>query len=520
MSLQLNATNIGNCFTVTNTGSYKFNPSSTTWAANNLGVNNSDAITRWTAKRDCYVSIGYSIVTETNYDKFYIYDNGTVVSTVNGISGTKSATISVYLHKGEYVEFKYHKDSSNSSSGEKCTFTCYMYPYYGTSISSSNLSTYFTVSQGATYYWTQTTSTTWRPNNAGKNSTTASMTWTCKATSLDLAFTGYTACEGADKFRIRKNGTLQTFGTSTSGVGGNTNGAVWQGSLVKGDTITFEWYKDSSIHTSPDYVELRDVRIDNAVMGYTVTYSTPYGTKPSSRTGVSTVTSAMLPTLTSTGRTHNGWYTSTAYTTKIVAGRVLTANETWYAKWTANTYTISYTLNGGTNPSGYPTSYTYGVGTTLPTPTRGGYTFKGWYTNSSFTGSAVTTISTTQTGTYHVYAKWEGNNYTVTLNVQGGDGGATSVSVQYGSSLPSINSLPTKSGYNFGGYFTGTDGSGTKYWDYDGSPAVNTYSQVGNLTVYAYWKDLLPVYQVEGGKAVKKDAYKVIGGQSVQVSHK
>ena len=136
MSLQLNATNIGNCFTVTNTGSYKFNPSSTTWAANNLGVNNSDAITRWTAKRDCYVSIGYSIVTETNYDKFYIYDNGTVVSTVNGISGTKSATISVYLHKGEYVEFKYHKDSSNSSSGEKCTFTCYMYPYYGTSISS------------------------------------------------------------------------------------------------------------------------------------------------------------------------------------------------------------------------------------------------------------------------------------------------------------------------------------------------------------------------------------------------
>ena len=106
------------------------------------------------------------------------------------------------------------------------------------------------------------------------------------------------------------------------------------------------------------------------------------------------------------------------------------------------------------------------------------------------------------------------------MNAQGGAGGVTSVSVQYGSSLPSISSLPTKSGYNFGGYFTGTDGSGTKYWDYDGSPAVNTYSQVGNLTVYAHWKDLLPVYQVEGGKAVKKDAYKVIGGQSVQVSHK
>ncbi|MDE5615495.1 MAG: InlB B-repeat-containing protein [Alphaproteobacteria bacterium] len=106
------------------------------------------------------------------------------------------------------------------------------------------------------------------------------------------------------------------------------------------------------------------------------------------------------------------------------------ANYTKNAAGTActpNSYTISYTLNSGTNaPSGMPTSYTYGVGTTINgVPTRAGYTFAGWCTNSALTSCSMTqTIPTTATGNKTFYAKWtqctacSATNANCTLSVQ------------------------------------------------------------------------------------------------------
>ena len=76
------------------------------------------------------------------------------------------------------------------------------------------------------------------------------------------------------------------------------------------------------------------------------------------------------------------------------------------AKWTANVYHITYILDGGTNPDDNRDSYTYGVGLALLTPTRGGYTFDGWYKDASFTGDAITAISNTEEGDIKLYAKW------------------------------------------------------------------------------------------------------------------
>ncbi len=81
-------------------------------------------------------------------------------------------------------------------------------------------------------------------------------------------------------------------------------------------------------------------------------------------------------------------------------------------------YMITYNLNGGTNPGGAPAGYTYGSGATLPTPTRAGFTFGGWYETSGLTGSAVTTIGTTDTGAKEYWAKWTENTYAVTVNVR------------------------------------------------------------------------------------------------------
>ena len=83
------------------------------------------------------------------------------------------------------------------------------------------------------------------------------------------------------------------------------------------------------------------------------------------------------------------------------------------AQWTALTYTVTLNTNGGTIASGKDvTSYTYGDGATLPTAndiTREGYTFEGWYADSSFSGTPVTEISSDDMGNKEFYAKWMRN---------------------------------------------------------------------------------------------------------------
>ncbi|MCG4775052.1 InlB B-repeat-containing protein, partial [Lawsonibacter sp. DFI.5.51] len=133
---------------------------------------------------------------------------------------------------------------------------------------------------------------------------------------------------------------------------------------------------------------------------------------------------ATLPTdVTRTGYTFKGWYDNEGLTGNPVTaiGGAETGNKEYWAKWEANTYTVTLNTNGGTINSGNVTGYTYGVGATLPTDvTRTGYTFKGWYDNENLTGSPIAAIGDTETGNKEYWAKWEANTYTVTLNTNGG----------------------------------------------------------------------------------------------------
>ena len=112
------------------------------------------------------------------------------------------------------------------------------------------------------------------------------------------------------------------------------------------------------------------------------------------------------------GYTFGGWYTNAELTgdpvTTIAAGS--TGDKEFWAKWTATEYYIVYATNGGTMPDNYTDSYTIeSAAVTLPTPTRGGYTFAGWYDNAELTGDAVTTIATGSAGLKTFHAKWTEN---------------------------------------------------------------------------------------------------------------
>ena len=159
---------------------------------------------------------------------------------------------------------------------------------------------------------------------------------------------------------------------------------------------------------------------------------------------------------------------------------------TLYANFTLETYSITYELNGGTNHANNPNSYTYEYATiTLQEPTKTGYTFNGWYDNSSFTDTPITQISKGSYGNKTLYAKWTANTYTVTLDQQSGTGGTASVTATYGAAMPAITK-PTRNGYTFGGYYTAINGGGTQYYNANGASSIN-WDKTATTTLYAKW---------------------------------
>jgi len=149
-------------------------------------------------------------------------------------------------------------------------------------------------------------------------------------------------------------------------------------------------------------------------------------------------------------------------------------------------FTVSYNANGGSGAPGSQkkcSDITLKLSTT--TPTRAGYTFNGWNTNSSGTGTNYAAgANYTANASVTLYAKWTANKYTVTLDQQGGSGGSSSVQATYNANMPAAT-MPTRTGYTFLGYYDATSG-GTQYYKADGSSA-RTWNKTSNATLYARW---------------------------------
>ena len=171
-----------------------------------------------------------------------------------------------------------------------------------------------------------------------------------------------------------------------------------------------------------------------------------------------------------------------------------TGNISVYACYSLITYNITYHLNSGSGAS----DRTYNVETatiTLPTPTRTGYTFGGWYANSSLTGAAVTSIPKGSYGDKEYWAKWTAKTYDVILDVNGATSGSDqTVVATYDAAMPTKQktsgddiTAPSKTGYNFDGYTASDDGTGTKY--YTSALASNHIWDVATdeTHIYAKW---------------------------------
>ena len=266
---------------------------------------------------------------------------------------------------------------------------------------------------------------------------------------------------------------------------GSTFTAPMSGGLTRPDGNTgsyFMWLDGNGNSYAPGAsvpTDVTELTVQWTAPTYTVTLNAGDGTINSGDvTSYTYGVGATLPTagdMTYTGHTFKGWYDNENLTGSPVTaiGDTETGNKEYWAKWEANTYTVTLNAGGGTINNGNVTGYTYGVGATLPTAgdmTYTGHTFKGWYDNENLTGSPVTAISDTETGNKEYWAKWEINQYTVTVKPENGKADIT-ITQDYGTQI-AAPADPTREGYTFIG------------WDRD----IPSTMPAENMTITAKWK--------------------------------
>ena len=266
-------------------------------------------------------------------------------------------------------------------------------------------------------------------------------------------------------------------------------------SITKGGAVVYSDKSSYKMGTSATNVLYAVWKIET----YSISYNLNGGTETTNRKeyNVETATFNLAPPARE-GYTFTGWIGTglSAVTKNVSVVRGSTGNRSYKANWNKNTYSISYTLNGGNDPNN---AASYDIETnsfTLFNPTKTGYVFAGW----TGTGlSAVTknvTINKGSVGNRQYSANWEIENYTIHYDL---DGGTVSNAVNSYNITTSSFSLPVpqKSGYTFVGW-SGSNISGIV------ENVTVEKGSTGNLGFVANWSANTNVLTLTDGVITKQ----------------
>lgn len=232
---------------------------------------------------------------------------------------------------------------------------------------------------------------------------------------------------------------------------------------------------------------------------YTVIYDMNGGNGSIAPASVKEGEKVTIPTdPTRDGHKFLGWFTASTGGDKVTADTVVNGNMTVYAQWERiiPTYTVSYDVNGG-NESYRDATVSEGGKVTLPAdPTRDGYKFLGWFTERE--GGSKVSSDTVVTGNMTVHARWERiiPTYTVSYDVNGGNGSYSPTTVKEGEKI-TLPADPTRDGYEFLGWFTAPT---------DGGRVTENTIVTGAMTIYAHWDEIETTftltYDTDGGEHI------------------
>ena len=237
---------------------------------------------------------------------------------------------------------------------------------------------------------------------------------------------------GAFYGTVSGDGTIENSATHTVSFDTDGGSAVDAQKILRGQKVVRPvdptrsgyrfngWYKDASVYdfTSPvlDDFTLRAAWTANQ---YTITFDSDGGSTVTSITQDcgTAITAPANPTR--DGYTFTGWHPA-------IPAAMPAGDLTVKALWSANSYAITYDLDGGT-AEGNPDSYTIEAeNITLNAPTKAGYTFTGW-SGTDLTGenNMTVTIEKGSIGDRSYTAHWRYNG-----------GGGSSSSPSYPVSVP------------------------------------------------------------------------------------
>ncbi len=247
------------------------------------------------------------------------------------------------------------------------------------------------------------------------------------------------------------NTIITTFGPETN----KTIIAAW---TAKTYTVTINLNGGKLNGTTEAHVESLNMEEDNTI---TLTDFTP----------------------TSTKYTFAGYYTDESFGN--AAPDTITLNnpdhiKDWdlYAKWT---YTVTFETNGGSAIDPVTKVYTQTI-SALAEPTKEGYDFGGWYTNSGLTTS-YNLANSASTGNVTLYAKWTVHNYSITYHYDGATMSGTNPSTYNITSPADLNYSPSMNGKIFVGWFLDEDATGAKIT----SVKKSSIGELKDVDLYAYF---------------------------------
>ena len=296
--------------------------------------------------------------------------------------------------------------------------------------------------------------------------------------------------------------------------------AIWRDSKVTWELNGGELPKAAEVPTN-----------DSLWNAFKVYYQEYYGVTRADQpiTAVATFANAKMCEIMTKGESEYKWLGDYIYKVSIDQGVHLSIDPTgdgvealW--RWTVHSFfncnqktdwpgpTADYSTAGKPEKWGPNYQAKYGQGVTLPskitsaytipTPTKTGSTFIGWYDTNNDTGNKLTVLPVGYDGT--VYAVWSDMLGDVTWELNGGKvEGTLPNTIESAYTLP----IPTKDGYVFVGWYDNAEGTGTAL----------TVLPVGYKgTVYAIWREAKVTWVLNGGKVVK-EVTTTIPGKDVEV---
>ena len=515
-------------FTLNSSGYYE---------STNKGVNNSYSLCKVSFYVHVKCNVSFTVINyaESNYDfgifsnldttltPSYSVDSDNVYKSFKGSSSSSSQTLTYnnVSAGSHYIYVKFRKDSSNSSNNDSLKFK----------FSGSGYQNFSNAGFSNIYPFTLNSDGYYESTNKGVNNSYSM----CKLsfyvpTTMSLNFSVINYAENGYDFAIFSNldTALVSSGIDTSNVfksfeklsSSSVQTVTYTNVSAGTHYIYVKFRKDVSNHSNNDSVKFKlKEETDTTICTYDEYI---YQANPS-KTGYSFAgwTATNLDTSTAkTGTSSSNINTSwTNGGTKVKNTYFKNLNSdmgtvTLKANYSANGYSLVADLNEPntgtflnkvkwTLPSGWSTAgdKSYASKGTLPTPSREGYTFKGWYDTSSSSGGTKVSSSTimkagvcgwsTSSQKATIYARWTVNSYTITFNKNSGTNGTNSVIATYDKAMPSIT-IPKRTGYSFAGYYDkeqddyGAGAGGTQYYNADGTSA-RLWDKDANTTLYARW---------------------------------